>query len=136
MNDVSGSSQLVGEREESSSLALCVMEEQYLGHDAFPTMPGDLETLSPHSARESNCSCSDLAPTVEYARPVACTHDDVLGSGGTVGGGHHAGGARSSPSTSNLHSPDSRGTPACANAATALLVGGSVIVENPELFPK
>ena len=33
MNDVSGSSQLVGEREESSSLALCVMEQQYLGHD-------------------------------------------------------------------------------------------------------
>jgi hypothetical protein len=29
---VSGSSQLVGEREESLSLALCVMEQQYLGH--------------------------------------------------------------------------------------------------------
>ena len=50
VDDVSGSSQPVGEREESSSLALCVMEEQYLGHDPRPTTRGGLETSRPRSA--------------------------------------------------------------------------------------
>jgi hypothetical protein len=38
---VSGSSQLVGECEESLRLALCVMEQKNLGHDALPTKPGN-----------------------------------------------------------------------------------------------
>ena len=85
VNDVSGSSQRVGELEESSSLALCVMEEQYLGHDACPTTLGDLETLSRHSARvEQLLLLRPRTDRQDHARPVACTHDDVLGSGGTV----------------------------------------------------
>src|SRR5439155_23428575 len=44
MNDVSGSSQLVGEREEPAGLTLCVVEQQYLGHDAPPTRRGTSET--------------------------------------------------------------------------------------------
>jgi hypothetical protein len=49
VNNVSGSSQLVGEREESLSLALRVMEQQYLGHDALPITLGDLEAPGPYS---------------------------------------------------------------------------------------
>src|SRR5206468_8748728 len=41
MNDVSGSSQLVGECEESAGLALCMVEQQQLGHDALPITPGN-----------------------------------------------------------------------------------------------
>lgn len=44
VNDVSGSSQLLGEREESFSPAPCVMEQQYLGHDSLCHARGDLET--------------------------------------------------------------------------------------------
>ena len=44
MNNVSGSPQLLGEREESLSLALGVMEQQYLGHDSLPTTLADPET--------------------------------------------------------------------------------------------
>ncbi len=40
MNDVSGSSQLVGEREESGCLSLCVVKQQYLGHRGTLIMPG------------------------------------------------------------------------------------------------
>jgi hypothetical protein len=46
MNDVSGSSQLVGECEESRGLALCMVEQQHLGHDARSTTLGLFET--PH----------------------------------------------------------------------------------------
>jgi hypothetical protein len=37
MNDVSGSSQLVGERKESWCLSLRVVKEQYLGQNGIPT---------------------------------------------------------------------------------------------------
>ena len=44
VDDVPGSSQLVGEREESAGLPVCVMEQQYLGHASFLTRREDLET--------------------------------------------------------------------------------------------
>ncbi len=40
MNDMPCSSQLVGEREEPWSLAVCVVEEQNLGHCARSTTVG------------------------------------------------------------------------------------------------
>src|SRR5439155_14617473 len=45
MNDVSGSPQLVGKREESARLTVCVVEEQYLGHEAPSTKVVDSQAV-------------------------------------------------------------------------------------------
>jgi hypothetical protein len=45
MNDVSGSSQLAGESEESFGLSLCVVKEQDLGHTSFLTHREKLASL-------------------------------------------------------------------------------------------
>jgi hypothetical protein len=62
VNNVSGSSQLVGEREESAGLTLCVVEEQYLGHDVvtLSATPGETASLCA-SARERPSSAGARA---------------------------------------------------------------------------
>ena len=70
MNDVAGRSERVREREEAPSLALRVMEEHDLGHDAVPITLGDLETSRPFTIDVFAHGSKDCLAKHEYGFPV------------------------------------------------------------------
>src|SRR5438128_742094 len=80
MNDVSGSSQLVGERQESGCLSLCVVKEQYLGHHGIHNTVSlrrpDRNTSV--VATERSRQLRDLAQRVADALPLEVAEEVVV----------------------------------------------------------